>query len=129
MDYSGVGIIIENQEGKLLLHLRDGKAPRMSNQWCLIGGSLDKNEAVLAGAVRETKEETNLTLVEPSIISNFNYQDKSIALVKGVVDSEKDQMILGEGAELKFFTKEEIVNLLETLDYSNPYLDQLKNYV
>ena len=67
MNYSGVGVIIENQEDKFLLHLRDGNTTRFTNQWCLIGGAIDQGENPLECATREVKEETALTLRNPPL--------------------------------------------------------------
>lgn len=129
MNYSGVGVIVENQEGEFLLHLRDGNTKRFTNQWCLIGGSLEQNENPLECAVREVKEEASLTLQNSTLLHAFNWGDKSIALVKGDVDVEKEQMTLGEGTELRFFAAEEALKMLNSLNYTNPYLDQFKDYV
>lgn len=129
MNYSGVGIIVKNQEGKFLLHLRDNNTKRFTDQWCLIGGSIEEGEDPLICAVREVREESNLTLENPSLLHAFNWDDKSIALINGEVDTEKEKMVLGEGAGLEFFTIEEALKMLHSLEYTNPYLDQFKTYV
>ncbi|OGZ10466.1 MAG: hypothetical protein A3D67_03665 [Candidatus Lloydbacteria bacterium RIFCSPHIGHO2_02_FULL_51_22] len=128
MNYSGVGVIVKNKEGKFLLHLRGGNTKRFTDQWCLIGGSPEEGEDPLVCAVREVREESNLTLENPSLLHAFNWDDKSIALIKGEVDTEKEKMILGEGAELRFFTVDEALKMLDSLEYTNPYLDQFKSH-
>lgn len=129
MGYSGVGVIVEDQEGNFLLHLRDANTSRMTNQWCLIGGSIEANEDILNAAIREVKEETNLSLVEVTHVHDFVYNGKSIALIKGNVDTANEKMSLGEGADLKFFSKEQLVSLLNSIEYSNPYLEELSTYL
>ena len=38
-------------------------------------------------------------------------------------------MKLGEGKQLKFFSQDEAAELLDSLDYTNPFLDFLKHYI
>ncbi len=129
MNYSGVGVIVENEAGEFLLHLRDGNTKNSTHQWCLVGGSLESGEDPLVAAIREVKEETNLHLQNPMLLHTFQWDDKTIALIKGDVDTRTEIMELGEGAGLQFFSKMEALTLLRSLTYSNPYLDQLKEYI
>ncbi len=129
MNYSGVGVIVENEKGEFLLHLRDGNTKNFTHQWCLVGGSLESGEDPLAAAVREVKEETNLTLQNPVFLHTFLWDDRTIALIKGDVDTRTEVMELGEGAGLQFFSIAKALTLLQSLEYSNPYLDQLSEYI
>ena len=129
MDYSGVGIIIEDQDKSFVLHLRDGNTPNMTNQWCLVGGSIEPGEDVVEAAVREVKEETGLTLTQPVHLRDFVYNGKQVALIRGGVDTNKEKMILGEGAGLKMFSKNEATSFLNSLEYSNPYLKEFHDYL
>jgi mutator protein MutT len=129
MNYVGVGVIIENQNKEYLLHLRDGNTKRMTNQWGLPGGHVDPAEDIMTTSVREIKEETGLTLHDPELIGTFKYEHTDIALVKGTVNSEKEHIILGEGADLKFFSRDEALSLINSLDYTNPFLDAFVAYL
>jgi 8-oxo-dGTP pyrophosphatase MutT (NUDIX family) len=129
MNYDGVGIIIENQRGDFLLHLRDGNTSIMTNQWCLVGGATEPGENILDSALREVKEETGLTLIQSEYIKSFPRADKLVALVKGTVDTDREHMVLGEGADLKFFSRSGVVALINSLDYSNPYLEEFSVYL
>ena len=40
----GSAMIIENYDGRFLLHLRDEHAPLMKNEWCLVGGTIEEGE-------------------------------------------------------------------------------------
>lgn len=126
---TGVGVIIENQDGEFLLHLRDGNTSKMPRQWCLVGGKIDEGEEVLNAAKREAREETNLTLINSEFVHTFKYDQWSIALVKGFVDSNKEELIKGEGADFQFVSREEVKIFLDNLNYSNAYLDQLKKFL
>lgn len=129
MNYTGVGVIVENKEGKFLLHLRDGNTSKFTHQWCLIGGAIENEENALDCAVREVKEETGLTLKNPTFINEFNYGDWHIAVVKGNADDTQEKMFLNEGADLKFLTQEDTIILIKSLSYSNPYLEQLVQFL
>jgi ADP-ribose pyrophosphatase YjhB (NUDIX family) len=65
----GLGIIIENSEGKILIGKRKNiHAPYYS----IPGGHLELGETFEAGAIRETKEETNLDIIDPKVICITN---------------------------------------------------------
>jgi len=125
MKYSGVGVIIENKNQEILLHLRDGNTSRMPHQWCLVGGMIEEGESLIGAATREVKEETNLTLSHQKHIKDFSYEGKNIALVTGFVDSEKENLIKGEGAAFRFIPKKEVVEFVKSLEYTNPYIEEL----
>jgi 8-oxo-dGTP pyrophosphatase MutT (NUDIX family) len=126
---SGVGVIIQNQDHQFLLHLRDGNTKHFTNQWCLVGGSVVAGEDPVEAAVREVQEETNLTLKNPMLVEIFKWENRTIALIVGDVDTHDQRMVLGEGAALKYFTGREVFDLLASLHYTNPYLDQLQRYL
>ncbi len=65
----GVGIIIVNNEGRILLKKRmNAHAPYYS----IPGGSLDPGETFEECAVREVEEETNLKIKNPRVIALTN---------------------------------------------------------
>lgn len=65
----GLGIIIANGEGKILVGKRkNAHAPYYS----IPGGHLDLGETFEAGAIREVKEEANLDIVDPCVIAVTN---------------------------------------------------------
>jgi 8-oxo-dGTP diphosphatase len=65
----GVGVIILNHEGKILIGRRIGShAPYYS----LPGGNLDLGESFEEGATREIKEETGLDIKNPEVIAVTN---------------------------------------------------------
>ena len=65
----GLGIIIVNKDGNILIGKRKGShAQKYSIPW----GHLDLGETFEEGAIREIKEETNLDIFEPKVIAISN---------------------------------------------------------
>lgn len=65
----GIGVIIENSDGKILIGKRIGKfAPKYS----ITGGWFETGETFEQTAIREVKEETNLTIKNPKVIAVTN---------------------------------------------------------
>lgn len=79
---AGFGVIILNTEGKVLLgkrHPDPNKADsafRSAGEWSLPGGKLDWGETFEEGAIREVKEETDLDIVDPTVISVHNCKNE-----------------------------------------------------
>src|ERR1700733_7987183 len=65
----GIGIIILSKEGKILIGKRKGNyVPKFS----IPGGSLEPGETFEDAAIRETYEETNITIKNPQVIAITN---------------------------------------------------------
>lgn len=65
----GIGVIIENVDGNILIGKRNSKhAPYFS----IPGGKLDTGETFEETAIREIKEETGLTIKHPKVIAVTN---------------------------------------------------------
>jgi len=64
----GLGVIIVNKEGNILIGKRKGFVPKFA----LPGGHLDAGETFEQGGIREIKEETNLNIVNPKVIAITN---------------------------------------------------------
>ena len=130
----GTTVLIE-YNNKLLLEYRAD-----SERWAVIGGSLKVDESLMDCAIRETREETSINLVEavvdlykiyddPSII--ISYPDgntyRSIMVVYYVKLSERPRLVVSEESrELRFFSKEELkdVKIVEThIPILQDYLD------
>ena len=130
----GATVLIE-YNNKLLLEYRAD-----SERWAVIGGSLKVDESLMDCAIRETREETSINLVEavvdlykiydaPSII--ISYPDgntyRSIMVVYYVKLSEQPRLVVSEESrELRFFSKEELkdVKIVEThIPILQDYLD------
>ncbi len=78
---AGFGVILE-KDGKILMGLRHpdpdkaDSAFRSSGEWCLPGGKLEWGESFEDGAVREVKEETDIDIKNPQVISVHNCKNE-----------------------------------------------------
>lgn len=63
----GVGVMIKNKKGQVLLGLRKGS--HGAGEWCFPGGHLEFGETFFQTAIRETKEETGLKVKNCKLIS------------------------------------------------------------
>src|SRR5512141_403745 len=63
----GIGVMIQNNEGKILLGLRKGS--HGAGEWAFPGGHLEFGETIFETAKREVKEETGLDVKEFELIS------------------------------------------------------------
>ena len=63
----GIGVMIQNKKGEVLLGLRHGS--HGEGEWCFPGGHLEFGETVFETAKRETKEETGLDVGNFELIS------------------------------------------------------------
>ena len=75
-----VGVLIYNKDGKIFLGKSAGK---IGEKWTVVGGHLEWGESLEACAVREVKEETNLSIhnlqflgVQESIFPDFFREKK-----------------------------------------------------
>lgn len=66
---AGIGIIILKDDGKILVGKRKGKH---AQKYSIPGGGINPGETFEAAAIRETKEETNLTIHDPVVINITN---------------------------------------------------------
>lgn len=78
---AGFGVILE-KDGKILMGLRHtdpdkaDSAFRSSGEWTLPGGKLEWGESFEEGAIREVKEETDIDIKNPQVISVHNCKNE-----------------------------------------------------
>jgi len=78
----GVGIIIENEKGEILIGKRKGSH---SPYYSIPGGSLEEGETFETCAIREAYEETGLSISNPQVVNVTNnlrtYQESGLHFV------------------------------------------------
>ena len=117
----GLGIIIRNGNKILLGHrcdnYKDTGGIYEPGSWTIPGGKQEYNETILEGAIRETKEETNLNISELSIFGATddmqpNKHFVTIQVVANKFEGELKNLEPTKHSEWKWF---DIDNLPENL--------------
>ena len=123
MVYAGVVLFNKN---KILLQLRDNN-PKISNpdMWGIFGGGVEKGETPEQAAIRELREELELRIekLEPVLQTEFNHE--KIYIFKQEIKNISN-LKLNEGRNMKFFSKEEILNLKNVVPGLNK---MIKNFL
>lgn len=106
-----VAIIIENQQGQVLLLLRDNKSTIVfPNHWTLIGGKVAEGETPETAAHRELADETGLK-ADLSFWKRYDRQHPLFIvdqhIYTGKVNVSGEELVLREGQALQFFKPEQ----------------------
>jgi len=131
-------IILENDEGKFLLYLRDNKPDiPFPGHWDLIGGHIEEGETPEEALVREVKEELDLDLKEYTFYRKYEcltgdaYENIKY-IYYGKINLPIEKVTLLEGVRPQYFSKEEIpnvkfANILKkiVLDYISDHQEKL----
>lgn len=109
---SGVAVILKDKKRRFLLQHRDNRRGVSSpGKWCFFGGGVGVGEEFLDAAVREMKEELNISMKKENLklVRQFNlpFNKFRVYIYENPV-SIKD-LKLGEGQGVGFFTREEIL--------------------
>ena len=110
-------IILENDEGKFLLYLRDNKPDiPFPDHWDLIGGHIEEGETPEEALIREFKEELDLDLKEYTFYRKYEcltgdaYENIKY-IYYGKINLPIEKVTLLEGVRPQYFSKEEIPNV------------------
>ena len=108
----GVSAVLMNNEGEILLHLRDN-TPTINYpaHWGLLGGSKDPGERPVDAVVREIKEETHYEAVNVGLLREFTHNNKREYAFAGSLDAGLEDLRLEEGKEIKCFKPSELSRL------------------
>jgi len=110
-------IIFENDQGELLLYLRDNKPgipfPR---HWDLIGGHVEEGETPEEALIREVKEELAYDLKDYRFFKEFLCLEGDAYpnikyIYSGKFNIPEEEITLLEGERVKYFKREEIPNV------------------
>ena len=104
----GSSIIFVNDEGHILLFLRDNKSDLpYSNMWDVPGGHVEADESPEKCIIREMKEEMALVLDEFELFSKIEFEDRIEYTFWARADLDIDEIKLTEGQHLKWFSRNE----------------------
>lgn len=129
----GVGIIVENREGRILIGKR-----RDNGLWCVPGGSLEINESLIECASRELYEETGIKakpedlrlntvnhIDEPVIKNGREIHIVSVSYIVSKYDDFEFNLDSREFTSYSWFNKEECELLSDKTSYT---IVALSNY-
>jgi len=104
------GLILENNEGKILLQLRDNKPSiPCPNCWGTFGGHIEEGETPEEAIKREIKEELDYNLVDFEFYHIYFFKNYIIYMFKKTDKKIKiSNLKILEGQKGKFLTLEEI---------------------
>ncbi len=132
---------IKNNDLEFLL-LKRAANEKYPGLWQMVSGSVDENEKAFQTALREIKEETNLTplkfWVVPNINSFYLYEQDEISLVPvfaAMVGSREQVIISNEHTDFKWVRKTETKKLLawpgqrKSVDIIYEYFTNRKNFL
>jgi 8-oxo-dGTP diphosphatase len=108
-----VSVILINDKGYFLMHLRDNK-PKIvyPNHWSFLGGHVEMNEFPEQALRREIKEEIGYDLEKVIYLDRFDDLHKSIVyMYKSRINKRLDDLTLTEGQKLNYFSFDEIFKL------------------
>jgi 8-oxo-dGTP diphosphatase len=126
------GIILVNAEGEVLLQLRCENERLYPNCWTLPGGKVEEGEDPEQAIVREVKEELGLDLrghhLFKIIVENAPDEVIERHIYWGNTSEKTENMILGEGAALKYFPPRTIPRLRIAFANKPVIMDFLKTH-
>ena len=128
----GCGVLVENQEGKVLLQKRSD-----TGEWCVPGGALEPGETYVEAAAREVREEVGIEVSDLKLFGLYSGDDRMIHYPNGDkvyslsvifttrnysgIISDSDSEVL----EHRFFSRDEVPEDLFAPD-ARPILDWKK---
>jgi len=121
-----VAALIVLDDGRYLMQLRDSKRGIFyPNHWGLFGGAVDAGEDPLAALTRELSEELKFSVNQAdyftSFVFDFSFSGSGKVFRKFYEVPMKREilssLVLNEGAEMRAFTPEEILNEPRVVPY------------
>jgi 8-oxo-dGTP pyrophosphatase MutT (NUDIX family) len=96
-------------DDKILVCKRENKPDdQFSGKYGLPGGHVRENETKQQGAIRETKEETNLTIHNPKYVNSYKFDNNQIYLYAEEINNIDGIKLNHEHTDYKLVTPEEI---------------------
>lgn len=112
-----VSILITDALGRVLLQLRDAKAPVCPDMWGTVGGAVEADESPDEAAARELAEETGLRdlPLTPLWVAELPADSGVGTTVRHVYTAATEltdaDITVGEGADIRFVPREQVLDL------------------
>ncbi len=125
-----IGVVVFNNSGKILLHLRDNKKGiDMPGIWALFGGEIKSGESGEEAAYREVEEETGMKLTNLTYLKKVIFEDRDSLIYYSKMDMEDNAKIrVNEGMAAKFFSMEEVHQLFKDGQTHQTIIDILTDF-
>ena len=114
-------LIVDN---KILLLKRSDKMDDFPEMYGLPGGHVKDNEDSIDALKREVKEETTLTLKNPTFVNTYKFGRNKIFVYTETLKSTRGIKLNREHSEFKLFSPDELKNK----DVINSTVDMYKDY-
>lgn len=112
--YAG-GFLYDAESRRVLLHLRDGKAPINPNKWSFFGGGSEGDETAEECLARELQEELGIKVDAADCKPLRDYLNERLQTWRYVFYVERfvpeSEITLGEGADFRWVALEEVEEL------------------
>ena len=124
-----VSMVIVNDEGHILLQLRDDKSSiPFPNKWVTLGGQVEKGESPEEAIKRELMEEIEFDLVDFKFLKSYEWSDRIEFVFYAKLNFDLETVPLHEGQKIEYFTKEQILNMNLAFDDDELFRDLFDNY-
>ena len=118
----GVGIILVDADGRFLLNRRsDDVDERLRGRWVILAGGIEPGETPEQATLREIREETGHAVPRVHLIVRASWP-RPVHLYAAGLPLPPEDIVLGEGAEHRFVTLDEIPDLSPRAPLLSPVL-------
>jgi len=119
-----VSAILKAKDGRFLLQLRDDNPKiRYRDCWTNFGGYIEPGESPEQCVRRELQEEIGFIPQQVSLWKVLPWKEYLIHIFEIQIDRGIKELTLTEGADMRFFTKEEILDTDLAFCFNEVYID------